>query len=246
MIAAQKDPFLDNLLYQVYLRPSLRRHFHTIHARGMDNLRSLPGSRSVIAYANHSNWWDGLVIFFLTRFQRRKDFYCMMEEKQLQHYRFFTWLGAFSVDPSNSLRAAGAVFYSLRLLKQVKTMLWIFPQGKMVNAHARIEIQPGADYLAHRSNNTLMLPVAFRYAFFREQRPEILIAIGEPHTAVETSEERIQQTLQDLADGLAAVERSGDFSDFETLMKPGWSINKLWEAARLALRGRWREFKPAN
>ena len=246
MIAAHKDPFLDNLLYQFYLRPSLRRHFQTIHASGMDHLRSLPGSRSVIAYANHSNWWDGLVIFFLTRFQPAKEFYCIMEEKQLQHYRFFTWLGAFSVDLANSLRAAGTVIYSLRLLKQNKTLLWIFPQGKMVNPHDRIEIQPGADFLAHRSNNTLMLPVAFRYAFFREQRPEILIAIGEPHPVAETSEERIRQTLQDLADQLDAVEKNGDFSGFETLMKPGWSINKVWEAVLLFVRGRWREFKPTN
>lgn len=246
MIAARKDPFLDNLLYRLYLRPSLRRHFHAIHAKGMDHLRGLPDDRSVIAYANHTNWWDGLVIFFLTRFEPNKEFYCMMEEKQLQHYRFFTWLGAFSVDPTNSLRAAGTVFYSLRLLKRRKTMLWIFPQGKMTNAHERIDIQPGADFLAHRSNNTLMLPVAFRYAFFREQRPEILISIGEPHPAAETSEERIRETLQQLADGLVADQHSGDFSRFESLMKPGWSVNKIWEAFRLLIRGRWREFKPAN
>ncbi|MDX6766657.1 MAG: lysophospholipid acyltransferase family protein [Candidatus Methylacidiphilales bacterium] len=246
MIAARKEPLLDELFYRAYLRPSLRRHFHTIRIRGMGHLRGLPAGRSVIAFANHTNWWDGLIIFFLTRFVPERQFFCMMEEKQLRHYRFFTRLGAFSVDPGNSLRAAGAVFYSLKLLKRPDTMLWIFPQGKMVGSQDPVEIRPGAGFIGQRSNQSLMIPVAFRYAFFREQRPEVLIAVGEPHTAAEVSEAWIQQSLQQLADELRESESSGDLSGFEPLMNPGWSVNKVWEAVIHFLRGRWHEFKPVN
>jgi chlorobactene lauroyltransferase len=200
----------------------------------------------VIAYANHSNWWDGLVIFYLTRFCLGRDFYCMMEEKQLAHYRFFTWLGAFSVDATNSLRAAAAVRYSINLLKKTSTVLWIFPQGRQATPHERIQIKPGADFLSRRAPQALMLPVAFRFAFFREQRPEILICVGAPHPAFESSDAFIRGSLQSLCDALDADILRDDLTGYERLMRPGWSINKLWEAVGRVFKLRWSGFQSQN
>jgi len=113
MIPAKKDPLRDSILY-LYLRRMLRKNFHVIRASGMEHLRDLKKNRPTIAFANHTNWWDGLVLFYLSRCQKGKDFYCMMEEKQMKHYPFFSWLGAFSVDLENKLRAPGVNFLASR------------------------------------------------------------------------------------------------------------------------------------
>lgn len=246
MIAAKKNRFLDTVLYHGYLRWSLRRAFHAIHVRGLEHLQGLSASAPVIACANHSNWWDGLAVFFLTRFQPRKAFYCMMDEAQLKHYRFFTWLGAFSVDLTNNLRAAAAVRYSLNLLKQPQTMLWIFPQGRQAPAGEPVKVKPGISFLCARVPHAQVLPVAFRYVFLREQRPEMLIGIGAPMPALEVNDARIEEALRTLCAELDEAVRMEDVSGFQHLMRPGLSVNKWWEAWVRLLRFDFRGFDPKN
>lgn len=246
LIVARKNALLDSLLYHGYLRWSLRTSFHAIHALGMEHLERLPEDRPVIAFANHTNWWDGLVVFFLTRFQRRRRFFCMMEEKQLVHYRFFSWLGAYSVDLGNSVRAGASLRYTLKLLKEPDSMVWIFPQGRQAAAAEEIDIRPGADFLCQRAAQAQVLPVAFRFAFFREQRPEILIAIGPPLPATAVTEDALRTALQEQVDRLDAAIRADDLSAFRALLRPGWSVNKLWEAFQRGLTFNWRGFRRAN
>ena len=155
----------------VYFRRLARSAFHTIAAQGLERLRKLPEDRPVILFCNHTNWWDGLIIFLLTRQMRHKAVYCMMEEKQLKYYRFFTWLGAFSVDLSSPLRSAASLRYAQRLMQKTETAMWIFPQGRICRQNEPVEIKPGTDYLAQSSPHALLVPVAMRYDFFREDRP---------------------------------------------------------------------------
>ena len=74
MIAANKNDVLDSALY-VYFRWLARRAFHTIAGRGLERLRHLPDDRPVILFCNHTNWWDGLMIYLLTRQMRHKAVY---------------------------------------------------------------------------------------------------------------------------------------------------------------------------
>ncbi len=117
----------------------------------------------------------------------------MMEEKQLTHYRFFTWLGAFSVDLSSPLRSAASLRYAQRLLQRNDTAIWIFPQGKICKQNEPVEAKPGTDYLAQSSPHALLVPVAMRYDFFREDRPNALIEIGEPFSPVDSLEGRVAE-----------------------------------------------------
>ena len=128
---------------------------------------------------------------------RHKAVYCMMEEKQLKHYRFFTWLGAFSVDLSSPLRSAASLRYAQRLLQKKETAIWIFPQGRIARPNEPVEIKPGTDYLAQSSPHALLVPVAMRYEFFREDRPNCLIEIGQPFPAIENVEGRIAHEINE-------------------------------------------------
>jgi len=245
MIAANKNDILDSLLY-VYFRHLARSSFYTIAARGLERLRQLPPDRPVILFCNHTNWWDGLIIYLLTRQMPHKAVYCMMEEKQLKHYRFFTWLGAFSVDLSSPLRSAAALRYAQRLLQKKETAIWIFPQGKLCPPGEPVEVKPGTDYLAQNAPHALLVGVAMRYEFFRENRPNILIEIGQPFQAIEATEGRIARECNEAVTRATQSALAQDLSGFEPLFRPRWTINKRWEWVKLAARGRLREFSPTN
>ena len=245
MIAANKNDVIDAGLY-VYFRHLARRAFHTIAGRGLERLRALPEDRPVILFCNHTNWWDGLIIYLLTRQMRQKAVYCMMEEKQLKHYRFFTWLGAFSVDLSSPLRSAASLRYAQRLLQRNDTAIWIFPQGKICKQSELVEARPGTDYLAQSAPNAMLVPVAMRYDFFREDRPNALIEIGEPFPAVESSEGKIADECNRAYARVTQSSLDQDLTGFTPLFPPRLTINKKWQWVKLALTGRLREFSPSN
>jgi len=245
VIAANKNDILDSFLF-VYFRWLTRRAFHTIACRGMEHLQHLPDDRPVLLFCNHTNWWDGLIVYLLTRSLRHKACYCMMEEKQLKHYRFFTWLGAFSVDLSSPLRSAASLRYSQRLLQRNDTAIWIFPQGKLCRPNEPVEIKPGTDYLAKSTPHALLVPVAMRYDFFREDRPNVLIEVGRPFPAVESAEGRIAQECNEVFARVNQAATEQDLTGFQPLFSPRLTINKRWEWIKLAVTGRLREFSPSN
>ena len=245
MIAANKNDVLDAGLF-LYFKAMARRSFHTIAGRGLDRLRDLPKDRPVILFCNHTNWWDGLIVYLLTSQMRHKAVYCMMEEKQLKHYRFFTWLGAFSVDLSSPLRSAASLRYALRLLQKNETAIWIFPQGKICRQNEPVEIKPGTDYLAQSTPHTMLVPVAMRYDFFREDRPNALIEVGLPFPAIELSDGRIAQECNDAFARVTLAAQEQDLTGFTPLFPPRLTINKRWQWIKLALTGRLSEFSPTN
>ncbi len=245
MIAANKNDILDAFLF-VYFRWLTRRAFHTIAARGLENLRQLPADRPILLFSNHTNWWDGLVTYLLTRQMSHKAVYLMMEEKQLKHYRFFTWLGAFSVDLSNPLRSAASLRYAQRLMQRNESAIWIFPQGKLCRPTEPFEVKPGTDYLAKNSPHALLVPVAMRYEFFREDRPNVLVEIGKPFPAVECDEKRIVHECTEVFNRVDRAALEQDLAGFRALFSPRLTINKRWEWIKLAVTGRLREFSPIN
>jgi 1-acyl-sn-glycerol-3-phosphate acyltransferase len=245
MIPARKDPFRDSLLY-LYLKSMLRRNFHTVRIAGLHHLQSLEKTRPAIAFANHTNWWDGLLVFYLTRFQSGKDFYCMMEEKQMRHYPFFAWMGAFSVDLDNSIRAAATVRYACELLRNNRTLIWIFPQGKMVSPYEPISIRPGVDFMAKRYKNAQMMPMAMHFNFEREQHPFAYMRIGKPFLAADSSEERLADEMEVLRKEIQEDVRQRHFEEYEYILKPALSINKRWEWIRRACTGRLSGFERDN
>jgi 1-acyl-sn-glycerol-3-phosphate acyltransferase len=245
VIAANKNDVIDSALY-LYFRWLARKAFHTIAGHGLERLRTLPEDKPIILFCNHTNWWDGLMIYLLTRQMRHKAVYCMMEEKQLKHYRFFTWLGAFSVDLSSPLRSAASLRYAQRLLQRKETAIWIFPQGRICRQNEPVEIRPGTDYLAQSSPHAMLVPVAMRYDFFREDRPNCLIEIGEPFSAVDRTEGRIADECNLAFERVSQAAQDQDLTGFEALFKPRLTINKRWQWIKLALTGRLSEFTPTN
>jgi 1-acyl-sn-glycerol-3-phosphate acyltransferase len=144
------------------------------------------------------------------------------------------------------LRSAASLRYAQRLLQRPETAIWIFPQGRICRQNEPVEIKPGTDYLAQSSPHALLVPVAMRYDFFREDRPNCLIEIGEPFPAVERTDGRIADECNDAFARITQAAQDQDLTGFETLFPPRLTINKRWQWIKLALTGRLSEFTPSN
>src|SRR5262249_21005527 len=109
--------------------------------------------------------------------------FCMMEEKELRRYRFFTWVGAFSVNRQDARSAMGSVAYIGRMLAERRDRaLAIFPQGEITpNDRRPLTIFSGMAHVARRAGGATLWPIALRYEFRGEQRPEAFIRAGPAH-----------------------------------------------------------------
>lgn len=243
MITAKPNAFLDALFYR-YLLGKLRKSFQGVYLRGGEHLAALPPGHSVIAFANHTGWWDLFMLFRLTR-EIPKRCYGMMEEKNLRQYMFFRAIGGFSVDLESRRGAALSLRYALRLLEKPESLVWIFPQGRLATPYEPVQVQPGLSFLCGRAPaGTLLLPVSFRYEFFRDDLPVALIDVGAPLPA--SGNPDIAALCQNRADRLAEAARARDLSGFAPLLAPRLSVNKKWEWVRRAATGRLAGFDPAN
>ena len=243
MIPARKNRFLDALFY-AYLRRKLAARFQGVHLRGGERLAALPAGRPVIAFANHTNWWDLPMLFRLTR-EIPKACHGMMEEQHLRKYPFLRAIGGFSVDLDDPRGAALGLRYALRLLRDPANLVWIFPQGRLCTPYEAIEVRPGLPFLARHAPGAVLLPVAFRYEFFRDDLPVALISVGAPLEGAPAAA-ACADALARAAAGLEEAARARDLSGFVPLLRPRLSINKKWEWTVRAATGRLAGFDPAN
>jgi len=206
---------------------------------GLDRLDGLDRSLPMVFYANHSNWWDGLVAFFLSREILKVEPFAMMEEKQLVKYRFFRWIGAFSVDRDSPRAAFQSVQYALSIFNKKNRALWIYPQGVMrANDMRPLGFQGGIARIADLPGGVQFIPVAHRYDFIMEQRPECFTAFGDvvrvtsgikAREVVATLEGALTKTLDALRHSMIA----GDWSGFVPVLAGRTSTNILYDRIRL-------------
>jgi chlorobactene lauroyltransferase len=179
MIKARKNKLFENL-FSVYNTRILKKNFFRLLITGEEQLTLWNKVFPALIYANHSNWWDGLVAFYLSKVLWNIDAYVIMDIEQMNRYRFFKWIGAFSVNRNSPKEAAESVNYSIELLKNSNRVLWIFPQGLMQpNDYRPIKFYNGISKIAQSIGELNLIPVVFRYEFINEQHPEIFISVGE-------------------------------------------------------------------
>ena len=242
MITASKSAFWDSVMHS-YFRWLFRKQFHSLLLAGKENVRALEEKRPALGVANHSNWWDGFVILFLTRLLAHRQHYIMMEERQLVKYPFFRKLGAFGVNLDNAREAASSLRYALRLLEDDRTMLWIFPQARMAPSRSEMEFRGGAGVLARRTKGCAVLPLALRYEFTTEQRPVVLARFGAVSVEPAVVSERCVGELLGRIDRDVLDQR---FAEYEVFIPPRMSLNKKWEFFWHLVQGKLSDFRREN
>jgi len=205
MLEAKKSAWFEKV-FQIYNRNLLKRRFHSFRVLGLDNFVKV---NSRIIYANHSSWWDGLVAFEISK-ALKADCFIMMEEKQLRNLFLFRKLGAFSVVRENPRQAVKSLNYAVNLLKEKPfRTLWIFPQGEILPNDLRpLHFYNGLARIIEKVGDCLVNPLAIRYEFLNEYKPEIFVKIGKSENfnnidfnskkLTRNFESRISKTLDEL------------------------------------------------
>ena len=171
MIQAKKSRLLT-IIFGFVCNRLFRKNFDQLFIRG-----SFPEG-TVIVIANHSNWWDGLLLFKLQQVVGR-PLYVMMHEKFLRKLFFFRWLGAFSVNREHPKSVMQSLQYAAFLLQQHRTVC-IFPQGDEFPLEQRpLGFESGVIYLSEKSPTTPIVPIAFYFGWSGKRKPNVWIDIGE-------------------------------------------------------------------
>lgn len=180
MLEAKKSYWFERV-FAVYNRNLIKRRFVAFNVSNLNALKQTKREFPLIIYANHSSWWDGLTAFQISR-EARLDSLVMMEEKQLKRFFLFRLLGAFSVDRENPREALKSCVYAARLLKNNPNLtIWIFPQGEILpNDRRPIGFYNGFSKIISKTDGCQVIPIAIRYEFLGEFKPEIFVKIGEP------------------------------------------------------------------
>ncbi|MBX7042306.1 MAG: lysophospholipid acyltransferase family protein [Ignavibacteria bacterium] len=122
--------------FRKYFVRSLRRNFSNIKVRGLTEAQALvrkctESKRPVVYCANHSSWWDAVMIYYLSYDVLMTDSYCLMEKKQLDIYPYFGKTGAVPVVREDARYSLYVIQRLTDHMNSSASHLWIFPQGEI-------------------------------------------------------------------------------------------------------------------
>ncbi|MEO8576647.1 MAG: lysophospholipid acyltransferase family protein [Gemmatimonadales bacterium] len=196
----------------MYARRLIRKAFGRLRISGV--LPPASAGLPVIAYMNHSAWWDAVIPVHLSHDLFRREIHALMEAEQIRRYPFFRHLGCFGPTESSIDEARSVAAYAARVLRNGKSsILWICPQGALLPSRVPLAFKSGLARIAHAVPHALIIPVAFRYEFLKNQKPDCWIKIGEPVVRAEESIPQLTRRLE------TRLQREIDALDDEILLE---------------------------
>ena len=118
---------LVHWFFHRYLLWIVGRNFHEVR---LHHTSAIISDKAVLLLANHFNWWDGFLMYYVNHKLMRKKFHVMILEDTIREVAFFKYMGAFSVN-KNSRDMVASLNYAAGLLNDPQNMVLIFPQGKL-------------------------------------------------------------------------------------------------------------------
>jgi 1-acyl-sn-glycerol-3-phosphate acyltransferase len=185
-----------------------------------------PSTNGLVAYLNHSSFWDGFIAHQLAKLAGW-NVYAMMDEENLAKYRFHTRIGAFSIRPKDPRSAVETLRYAKSLLARPDGCVVIFPQGEIRAGQGPLgPLSRGVEVLA-RSSKTPSVPVAIRYAFLEHEYPDVLVEVGEPHPPGDLS--TYVQGLQSVHDRVMSARST---EGFILRLRGRSGVQERWDTVR--------------
>ena len=184
------------LFFRRIARGYFARHFHAVRVSDAAQFAALPPG-PVIVYANHSSWWDPMVLVLLAaKYMPQRHHYAPMDAAALARYGILKRIGVFAVEMKTARGAAQFLRTGLSIL-HAGGVLWVTPQGRFADPRERpLEFKPGLAALAARCKpGCTVLPLAVEYPFWDERLPETLLHFGEPQHITGQSPDEVEATL---------------------------------------------------
>jgi 1-acyl-sn-glycerol-3-phosphate acyltransferase len=177
MIKAQHNK-LAGLIFFPYMKRLLRRNFSAFYMA--NNFPVIPDDCSLVITPNHISWWDGFFIRHAVSQSCSRKIHIMMLEQQLNKYKFFSRLGAFSVNPLNPLSIITTKNYVTEILANTGNYVVIYPQGEIEAVEKTpLSVKSGLKYFVKGcSKKCLILPAAFKIQYYDKKHPAVIARFG--------------------------------------------------------------------
>ena len=206
----------------------LQNRFVTFRYIGAENYHERDDKAPTVLFAPHCNWWDGIVLYNISRRICKKEIRIMVEE--LNRFPILRHAGAYSVCKNSAQSAIRSLKYSVELLNDFNSQLCIFPQGIIRPPQYRpIEFQTGLTYIAENAvkkyGKVTLVPVALEYRFLRDNRPEVLVKFGERIELTDGNIDRkelthiLEQSMANVCDAHHEEISNGKLDDYNILFK---------------------------
>ena len=179
------------------VRGYFRRHFSGVRLSRASNLEGFAAER-LIVYANHSSWWDPMVLVLLAaKLMPRRDHFAPMDAAALERYGIFKKIGVFGVEMKTA-RGAAQFLRTGHKIVESSGVLWVTPQGRFADSRERpLGFKPGLAALAAKMDGgCTVLPLAIEYVFWDERLPETLLHFGDPVRVNGQSVDEVQALLE--------------------------------------------------
>ena len=241
---------LYTLWFGWYSRRQFRRYFNSVRVFMQPGVQEMNMRTPVLFYANHACWWDGFWSQLCTEQFFHQNLHIIIEFKQLKKHRFFTRIGAFSLDRSRPRSAMGTIHYAAELLtaeSDRQNALWIFPQGRIEHVDKRpLFFFKGTASIVSRVFETIpriyLVSVVSRIEYLEEQKPELFLSFREPLLVTPTEFQSsdaltayMQRMTETHLDELKEKIINRAFEDAQIIIRGTLSINRKVEAIRAFL-----------
>lgn len=206
----------------------LENRFFALRYKGEEKFFARDASVPTIAFAPHTNWWDGIVAYNICRRIFDKEIRLMVEE--LNRFPILSRAGAFPVNKKSPQASMEALQYSVDVIEDLNNTLYLFPQGIIKPPNFRpIEFQTGLVYIAQKAvkkyGKVNLIPIGVNYCFLRADKPEILVEIGDiielNDSSVNRKEytQKLEKTLEELCDNQMTELSEGSLAGYKTLFQ---------------------------
>jgi len=184
--------------------------------------------------------------------------FSLVDQKTLETQGWLRKIGALPIDLSGKRGAISGLRGAMEFLQQPARdsrhpALLIFPQGKISPAWKRpFGFHGGLAWLKKNVPQAALIPLARRFEFLREDRPQIFLqfdgVIRDIPAGLSDNEMTLclEEQLSKTMDLLQRKLEKGDFGGARILLQGGWSLNKKWEWFKRCITGRTRGFDPLN
>lgn len=237
MLKDVKGRSFDRLFYRYNAWYLLRRYFRFFGIVGSLSPEAA-GNRPLLYLMNHSSWWDGLLAYHAARTLTEGKHYFMMEEAQLEKYRFFRRLGAYSINPSRSADVLSSLRYTAGLLRE-GGRVWMYPQGEIRPLDERpVGLKQGAALVLRLCPDAAVVPVTLYHGLYLHSKPEAVLLAGEP--LMEDWKEQDRREIGEILERTLnrqleqhrrlILDSGGDFQGrFRPLIRQGESVNERFD-----------------
>jgi len=169
-------------LFRPYVFYLMRKQFHGIYSLGQ--IPEIDPDYPLLLVPNHGTWWDGFLVYLLNVRLIGRTLYLMMLERQLRHYWFFQYVGAYPINPGNTASVRKSLSYTAYTMERhpdQPVAICIFPQGELRPARFRsLSFRRGIEVVLKKYEGAVnLLPLGIYAGFFLEQRPEVYLRFGE-------------------------------------------------------------------